>query len=298
MGKNEFFKYFVNSKNDIETGFYIENVGNSVVPAGTEYPYKHHPASHYFKWEKGRFLKEYQILFISKGKGIFESRHGGKYELIPGSLYLLYPHEWHRYRPLTSTGWEEFWVGFNGKFAGNMISGSFFSIKEPVVYLKNILPIQSLFEDIISFGKEERPGYQQIIAGLVLQVLGQIQFSFRSRNFIGKPIEDKINKARVLLNESINSPVDFKAIAMKLNISYSLFRKRFKEYTGISPKQYYLQLKTKRAQDLLLNTSSSIKNIAFESGFENIYYFSKAFKEKTGHSPSDFRKSRIYTLKE
>ena len=47
--------------------------------------------------------------FISKGKGIFESRHGGKYELVPGSLYLLYPHEWHRYRPLTSTGWEEFW---------------------------------------------------------------------------------------------------------------------------------------------------------------------------------------------
>lgn len=293
MAKSDFYKYFVNTKKDIETGFYIWNVGNSNVPAGVEYPLKGHPDTHYFTWKNGRFLKEYQIVFITKGKGTFESKHGGKFDIIPGSVMFLFPNEWHRYRPIKEIGWEEYWVGFRGILADKMMATCSFQIYEPVMHINNYLSIQTLFQEIVSFGKEEKPGYQQIIAGLVLQVLGQIQFSSISGSFSGKPIVEKINKARQLMNENIGNSVNLKSIANELNISYSLFRKRFKEYTGVSPMQYYLHLKIKHAQDLLLNTPVTIKAIADEAGFENLFHFSKAFKKITGHSPSDFRRSEV-----
>ena len=197
------------------------------------------------------------------------------------------------YRPYLDIGWEEYWVGFSGELVENMISSCLFNIYVPIFYIKNDLSIQSFFKEIISYGKDEKPGYQQIISGLILQILGQIQCSSKGKSITGKPIEDKISRARLIMNENINSTVDLKQIANDLNVSYSLFRKRFKEYTGISPLQYYMQLKIKHAQDLLLNTSSSIKIIASETGFENLFYFSKIFKKITGYSPSNFRKSEI-----
>src|SRR3972149_4156880 len=154
MGKTGFYAYFVNSERDKKTGLYVEDVGNSFVPAGEEYPLKSHPDTHYFRWDNGRFLKEYQMLYISQGKGVFESRQGGKSNLSAGSVFLLYPNEWHRYRPLKTAGWEEYWVGFNGKFAEKMVNNSIFSIKKPVIFMKNNLVIESLFQEIISFGKE------------------------------------------------------------------------------------------------------------------------------------------------
>jgi AraC-like DNA-binding protein len=63
-----------------------------------------------------------------------------------------------------------------------------------------------------------------------------------------------------------------------------------KNFTGISPRQYFLQLKVMRARELLITTDQSIKEISYQLGFDSIYYFSRFFKQKTGMSPSEFRK--------
>jgi len=64
----------------------------------------------------------------------------------------------------------------------------------------------------------------------------------------------------------------------------------FKRYTGLSPAQYFLQLKLNKAKDLLLNTSMSIKEISVITGFESQYYFSRFFKKRIGMSPIQQRK--------
>ena len=76
----------------------------------------------------------------------------------------------------------------------------------------------------------------------------------------------------------------------ELKVGYSWFRKHFKSYTGLSPGQYYLQLKIEQAKNQLLTSDCSIKNVAYNLNFESVGYFSKIFNEKTGHKPTEFRR--------
>ena len=81
-------------------------------------------------------------------------------------------------------------------------------------------------------------------------------------------------------------------IASSLNMSYSWFRRMFKQYTGLSPAQYQLQVKLQKAKALLIGSSKTVKEIAFILDFESANYFTFFFKQKTGTTPIEFRKIR------
>lgn len=51
------------------------------------------------------------MVYVASGKGMYEGSGREPVSLDAGTLMLLFPDEWHRYKPLPETGWEEFWVG-------------------------------------------------------------------------------------------------------------------------------------------------------------------------------------------
>jgi transcriptional regulator GlxA family with amidase domain len=85
-----------------------------------------------------------------------------------------------------------------------------------------------------------------------------------------------------------NTPLD--QIAQSLDISYSLFRREFKNRCGISPGQYRLELRLVKAKEMLHTTNMSIADISSRLHFECIGQFSTFFKKKTGLSPLEYRK--------
>lgn len=95
----------------------------------------------------------------------------------------------------------------------------------------------------------------------------------------------------MLIRANLETSAGPQDVAGKLGISYSRFRKIFKQYTGMAPVQYQIQLKLEKAKQELINTSKSIKEIAFELNFESSQYFSNQFKEKTKLTPLEFRRS-------
>jgi len=105
-----------------------------------------------------------------------------------------------------------------------------------------------------------------------------------------------INKARLLFRSNIINDFSPEKAAEELQVGYSWFRKVFKNYTGLSPGQYYIQLKIERAKELLNNSEIPIKEIAYDLRFDSYFYFSRIFKEKTGLSPTDYRKRAILTV--
>lgn len=285
-----YYKYLPVSEEDESWGLSVLNTGCTHIVAGSTYPYSTHPAHHYFNWEKGRVLHEFQVIYITQGSGIFESKSSGEQTITAGSVILLFPEERHRYKPDKRTGWDEYWVGFNGPIVKNLLHKKFFTPANPIIPVGYQEPLLHLFQEIIDTTKEEKAGYQPLIAGTVLHLLGNIYSLSQQEKFSGQDVEAIVDKARLLFRSNIDqnySPVD---VAHELQISYSRFRKIFKEYTGLAPGQFQIQLKIHKAKELLTNTTKSVKEIAFELNFESNFYFSKLFKEKTGVTPGEFRK--------
>ena len=78
-------------------------------------------------------------------------------------------------------------------------------------------------------------------------------------------------------------------VARELNVGYSAFRQAFKAQTGVSPKQYQLQIRLAKAQDFLANTPKSVGEIAEILGFDSPFHLSKQFKDATGLAPQIWR---------
>lgn len=81
-------------------GTAVSGVGSTRIPPhAPSYPLSVHPDGYMYTWERGRVLHEYSAIYIANGKGSFESTAGGAEDVKAGTVILLFPGEWHRYRP-------------------------------------------------------------------------------------------------------------------------------------------------------------------------------------------------------
>ncbi len=271
-------------------GLYLDTAGYSKVEPNQSYPKNYeHPSTHTFSWNKGRVLKGYQLLFISKGGGVFESEYAGSIEINEGTCLFLHSGVWHRYKPNPESGWEEYWIGFNGTFANELMSKGFFNVELPFIKVGLNSELLRLFHNLIETVQAGGQGYQQIIAGIAMQILGVIYSVSLYKGQENTPVGKLIEKAKFLMEESLEKPVDFEQLSRALQMGYSTFRKEFKKLTGEPPNQFLLNLRLKRACYLLESTTMNINEIACQTGFDSVYYFSKLFKKKNGQSPKLYR---------
>lgn len=131
----------------------------------------------------------------------------------------------------------------------------------------------------------------QSIVSIANLILGIMMYSDRNREFSVNELETRINKAKLLIRENLTNNISLESIASEINMSYSWFRKIFKEYTGFSPANYIQEMKLQRAKNLLISSDLSIKEIAYSLNFDSISYFSSTFRKKTGYTPLQYRMS-------
>ena len=62
----------------------------------------------------------------------------------------------------------------------------------------------------------------------------------------------------------------------------------------LSPIKYITKKRISYACDLLVSNKHSVSDIASMAGYSDVYYFSRVFKENTGMSPSDYKKSLVF----
>jgi len=284
----------ITSEEDELWGLTVTTVGHQQINANEKYPPASHPTGYYFNVEKGRILNEYQLLYITNGNGVFSFGPDKHSALISeGKMFFLMPGVWHTYRPLENSGWNEYWIGFKGDIIEKIVAEGFFLNRHPVFNIGLNERIVDLYMKAIEIANEERAGYQQALSGIVMHILGLMYYRDKTRNFDDEDLIGKINKAKVIMRESIYKNVLAEEIAKSLNISYSGFRRAFKEFTGTSPSKYMMELKLNEAKLLLSTTSQSVKNISYSLNFENPEYFSVFFKKRTGITPLDYRNTVV-----
>ena len=287
MKKN--FKYLVASEHDREWGLTVSTVGYEEIGPNDEYPTRGHADGYFFDVKKGRILDEYQLQYIVDGSGVFTSAHQHTTKLHSGDIFLLYPGEWHSYHP-TSEGWKCYWIGFKGHNIDDRVKAGFLSPLKPIYHVGFDSEMVHLLDYALKISDSEPVYFQQTLAGIVNCLIGLMYSLQRSESLKSNTDDqDVVSRARALIRSNLETGLTIQDIAAQLNISYSKFRRIFKNLTGFSPAYYQMDLKLQRAKDLLSTTSLSIKDIAYQLDFTSPDYFSTKFKNKTGKKPSEFR---------
>jgi len=287
--KNQHIKYLTVSQTDQLWGLYITTIGSQTIAAHSSYPPRSHPSAYWFDPGLGRVLHEYILLYITAGGGVIESRHCRPVKIVEGMVLLLFPDEWHTYKPSGKDGWTEYWVGFNGEYIERLISNNFFSRESPFFNIGFNEQLVALFKQGIETAFFQKAAHQQVLAGITNLLLGLIYYSEKNNSFRDKDIILQIDKARMLMRESVDDNINPASIAASLHLSYSWFRRVFKKYTGFSPAQYQMEIKVQKSKELLTSTGMTVKEIAFDLNFESVSYFVTFFKLKTGMSPMEYR---------
>ena len=103
-------------------------------------------------------------------------------------------------------------------------------------------------------------------------------------NLISRLILANPEKAIKYIDENYKKKITLDELSSIMNISTMYFSNYFKRIFHISPKQYVLNKRLTESQRLLLEGRMSVKEIAYEVGFENENYFSEFFSAKVGIS--------------
>jgi AraC-like DNA-binding protein len=286
QGRN-IFKYLSINNDEISSYVAVSGVGFQQVEPGEDYPAKGHPTGYAFNPESGRTLNEYAVVYVTRGEGVFNSLSSGEQKIDQGSIIFIHPEQWHTYSPDKNIGWDEYWITFKGSYF-DWFYKTFVDESNPVLYLGFEDRIVRLFQEMLACAQFQQIGFQQILSGIAIHILGLVNSISRSQTFESQEVQ-RIKEACVIMRENILNKLSAIEIASSLNMSYSNFRKLFKQYTNMSPHQYMLQLKIEKIKDLLGSTDLSIQDIADTLNFESADYFSYFFRCKTGINPRLFR---------
>jgi AraC family transcriptional regulator len=94
---------------------------------------------------------------------------------------------------------------------------------------------------------------------------------------------------KALLEKNVFGSLNINDISEAFGYSRSHCTRIFTQVYGSSPRQYYTNLKIKKAKELLLLTNKGIDEISSELGFSSLFHFSRQFKRWTSKSPTEYR---------
>ena len=266
----------------------ISTVGYQNVEPGGEYPIAKHPHRYIFDVKKGRFLDEYQLIYISHGEGVLTDRQGD-HEINAGTLFLLRPEYWHAYRPNPASGWTEHYIGFKGDGFTETIE-RFFPITESNIFRIGIREeLVGLYREALQCADSDYFLVQSLLCAIVQHMLMLLKYHLSCPEGNDSLAQKAIDYTKTYILDKLSQKISFEQIADNLGMSYSWLRKTFKDYAGMPPAKYLQSMRLQKAKYFLINTRVPVKEIALKCGFATPEYFCNVFKEATGVSPNNFR---------
>ena len=182
-----------------------------------------------------------------------------------------------------------YYIGFEGPVFDSIIENTFVSKDNQVLEIGFNEELVNLFCRAVEIAEVDKINSQPYLSGIVLHILSLVLSVSQNKIFEAGDTAQKIEQAKIIMNENIYKNINPEELANNLNISYSWFRKVFKEYTGYAPAKYFQQLKLRKAKHLLVSTSHSVKVISNMPDYNSVEHFYALFKKLTGCTPIEYR---------
>lgn len=253
----------------MNTSFIITSIHRIILVDKDEYPDK--------KTVFGHALRHNEIIFHFSGEADIYF-NGKLLETKENTLRFLPKGETSEYTVDRKSHGDCIMIAFD---TDSPISNEAF-VTEP----KNPAVIGNMFKKIFAVWVAKNEGYYFECLSLLYEIFSELQknaYIPHDQYLMIKPalnyIEENFHK------EKISVP----RLAHLCGISESYLKKLFIKKLGMSPSRYIIQLRINLASDLFRSKTYTATEIAEICGYDNIYYFSRQFKEYTGITPTEFR---------
>ncbi|MBD2865711.1 helix-turn-helix domain-containing protein [Paenibacillus oceani] len=239
-------------------------------------------------WKVEYANEDWYILALSTGGKAHYRIRGEQYLIKKGDVLFFPKNLWHSGESDVDDPWSYYSLIFKIVITDSAYQDKLMEIR-PVV--KNNLLFQSapLFQALHNEWVEKRAGYLIKCRSQVMDILSMLIRESASEEDISPQVYiiDQIVHYMIANSQRFYSVDELSQLA---KLSQSHFRLLFKKVTGMSIIQYQNKLKINIAMDLLVSGKSNVTEVALRLGFNDIYYFSRLFKKKTGQSPSEYVK--------
>jgi len=244
---------------------------------------------HYVERKEG--VPQAILIYCLKGRGFLEL-DDSIFPVGQGHVAIIPPGIPHSYYADADDPWSIFWIHFDGKQTMLVLQSLEVDACKPLLYVPDTEMMHQAFEEVYAC-----LNYHYSDAGLLsmtgelIRLLSKIKLHHGNPRRKHQAVEDRIMDSIDFMERHLDMPVSLENLAARAGQSVSYYRKLFKRRTSLPPMAFFIQLKIRKACELLDQTNQSVKAIAEELGYEDPYYFSRLFKKTQGYSPTHYRNS-------
>lgn len=214
--------------------------------------------------------------------------NGERFEIDRLCLFLLTPKDFHEIVMEDSPESYAINISFSELMIDKRLEKE--SMIGPVVlYLKDKL-LQELIQDILRIYQGESLYRELQLKHLFNDILIRILEDGTHTALQNAEIHPIVREGIAYMLKNLSEPVSLSTISKRFGISETYFSHLFKESIGISFKQYQLLKRVDHAKRMLEEQELPIYAVGVECGFNTPAQFNRVFKEKTGFTPSQYRK--------
>lgn len=248
--------------------------------------------------------EEMEIIYVIEGN-INITIQNNEYTVHKNEIALIAPESIHSIRQHN----DEPAVYFNILFRFSMLSGGEEAIckkkyLDPIYERKFIMPeylddsnpikseLEPLINNLTDINWPDGNKNELLIKARLLEIMHIIKNHCKKAQGDEKnanEVNRKIKKSLIYLETNYHENISIAQIAKVSNFSESYFSKLFRQLTGSSFTRYLKDYRLERAAQMLRNSDSRVSDVAFLVGFNNLSYFTRAFKTKYKINPKAYK---------
>lgn len=249
--------------------------------------------------ERPEAIGEYILIYCIEGNGYLQVKDND-FVLNENQLIILPANIPHSYMADEINPWTIYWIHFKGHLASQFVKGLNVPTDIKSTVNSRINERIALFEEIFT---NIQNGYSkhniQYATTLFYHFLGTIKYidQFLNARVDEHDKGDLIESAIYYMKNNIEKKVSISSIAKFIGYSTSHFSRLFTQTVGLTPNEYFNQIKIQKACILLKTTNMKINQICYKVGIHDSYYFSRLFKKLMKISPKEYRKQSYRVIK-
>ena len=229
----------------------------------------------------------YVIHYVVSGRGYLHCE-GRDFTVREGQIFVIFPWTVIKYEADRRDPWHYAWINFYGSEADEIFERMSISSQSPVYTMKNgdeALEIMRKMPTERGADIGKNLDFAACLYELMSLLMKNTSVPERGENIY-------LTAARRYIRSHYFEDITVEQIAAHVGISRKYLFAIFKNYEGISPKDYIVNYRMKRAVEFLGDEGIRVGDVAYSVGYKDPLTFSKMFKMKMGVSPTEYRKKK------